>query len=99
MLWNRALAPGAENLLPKIMSDPAMHASFGNPSRAVNDLTIEEWAVITRVFSAWPFKPKVSRLPLLSCLVKSRVRIQFIEIIFGAQVLFDDGGFTSTREY
>ena len=34
-----------------------------DPKRAVNDLTMEEWAVIARVFMKWPFRPNVSPFP------------------------------------
>lgn len=51
-----ALAPGASNLLPKIESYPAMNR---DPDWAVNDLSIKEWAIISHVFMAWPFRPKV----------------------------------------
>lgn len=92
----RTLAAGAENLLPAILSNPIMIDSIKDPSRTVNELTMEEWGVISQAFGSWPFRPKVrfsTFFSVLSCVNQTDFSVVL------SQVLFDDGGFTSGSEY
>lgn len=58
------LAVGAGNLIPKMVS-------LGIPDDGtliVNNLTLDQWAIIANVFFDWPFKPQVCFFPVPSAL-------------------------------
>ena len=55
---NRSLAPGAANLLATLTDKDLPGEKRVDVSKAVKDLSVEDWLLIAKAFDEWPFAPE-----------------------------------------